>query len=502
MSDSDSLVIEDEQYVCLEAAGRIEGPKLYGYEEFEIDLPAGARELRVLLCYEGDKLYVSLFGPRGYRGTVMNPDATGEVTLEAVCAAERASRGIVAGGLETGRWRVLIDHGPDLKASNYSLSISYLPSRETTDASSKTAPREMAAGETAVPPPHALNRPPGWYRGELHLHSSESDGKASAAEVARAVEEIGLDFASLTDHYTVSGWHHMRRALTGRTLLVRGCEVTSRRGHANVHGVSTPIDPHADRTGWTLRDVAAAIHAQGGIFCVNHPFSGVLGWRAREVPWDEVDAMEIIHALEGPGTNLQLGLWDHLLRLGHRVVGIAGTDSHHPTRGAHSLGRLTNWVYAASLTEEGLIEGIRAGRVLATYGPFVELTAVPGPELPPGRQSEAGAGADGRTRYGLWERVPTVKAKEGLNLEVRVNSNEAVRVFLLKDGLPFSHGWVNPAEDGVAVYRVYDRDAGPCYYRVEIHGAFPEQEQASWKVNGWRDYRSLLSATNPVFVGD
>lgn len=475
MSTNDASVIEDERYDCLEAAGRIESPGLYGYEEFEIELPAGVREVRARLCYEGDKLYVSLFGPQGYRGTVMDPDATGEVTLEAVCAADYASPGIIAGHLEAGRWRVLIDHGPDLKASDYRLQMSYLAARET------IAP--VSPGETAVPASHELHDTAGWYRGELHLHSSESDGTASPAEVARAVEGIGLDFASLTDHYTVSGWHHMRRALTGRTLLIRGCEVTSRRGHANVHGISEPIDPHADRVGWTLRDVAAAAHAQGGLFCVNHPFSGLLGWRAQEVPWDEIDAMEIIHALEGPGNNLQLGLWDHHLRLGHRIVGIAGTDSHHPERGAHSLGRLTNWVYAASLTERGLIDGIRAGRVLATYGPFVEFTAGPS-----------------NRRYGLWEQVPATQAAHGLHLEVRVRHHEAVRVFVLKDGLPFSHAWVSPEANGEAIYTAHDRPSTGCYYRVEIHSAFPDQHGASWKVDGWRDYRSLLAATNPIFV--
>lgn len=487
MNANDTSVIEDEQYVCLEAAGRIEGPKLYGYEEFEIDLPPGAHELRVLLCYEGDKLYVSLFGPQGYRGTVMDPDATGEVTLEAVCAADHASPGIIAGPLETGRWRALIDHGPDLTGSDYRLQISYLDAGETGAA--------VTRGHKAVPSSHELNRTSGWYRGELHLHSSESDGKASAAEVARAVEEIGLDFASLTDHYTVSGWHHMRQALTGRTLLIRGCEVTSRRGHANLHGVSEPIDPHADRAEWTLRDVAAAVHAQGGLFCVNHPFSGVLGWRAEEVPWDEIDAMEVVHALSGPGNNLQLGLWDHHLRLGRKIVGIAGTDSHHPERGAHSLGRLTNWVYADSLTERGLIAGIRAGRVLATYGPFVEFSAVAGPR--PGDWNDGLTGP----RYGLWDQVPPAQAADGLSLEVRVRHHEAVRVFVLKDGLPFSHSWVSPAADGTAVYTAHDRPSAGCYYRVEIHGAFPDQDQASWKVNGWRDYRSLLAVTNPIFVG-
>jgi hypothetical protein len=469
--------------VVLDTTGHIEGPRLSGYDFHEVVLPDGVTEVRALLTYTDGMLFLTVFGPTGYRGTVMDPDARGRVTLDALCHADRASPGIIAGSIEPGTWRFVIDHGPDLEGIDYRLVVMYAVNPEAaTTASAARVP-------LAIPAAHVINDSPGWYRGELHSHSIESDGKRPAAVVARVAEEVGLDFLSLTDHFAVSGWHHARRALTGRTLLIRGCEITSRLGHANIHGITTPIDPCVDGPGWTINDALDEIHRQGGIFGVNHPFAAVLGWRNEDLDWDKVDVMEVIHALDRPNNNLQLALWDHHLRTGRRIVGVGGTDSHDPAEGRHRLGNLVTWVDADELSEGGIIDGIRRGRVFVSYGPFVEfqITAAGKP-------------------FRMWETAPADGGP--IEIQVRVQSDTPVRVFVLKNGMPFTYGWVDPPSadggspgDAMAEYVVGDTPGKPAYYRVEVHGPFPDGENASTrKAAGWRDYRSLLAVTNPVFV--
>lgn len=464
--------------VALDTTGHIDGPRLFGYDTYEITVPAGVNELRAFLTYTEGMLFLTLFSPSGYRGTVMNPNARGRVTLDAVCSAEDASPGIIAGPVEAGTWRVVIDHGPDLTHLEYRLVVLY-----DTPPTLKPPRAAPPAAALAIPEAHVVHHEPGWYRGELHSHSTESDGKQPAAVVASIAEEVGLDFISLTDHFAMSGWHHAREALTGRTLLIRGCEITSRLGHANMHGITAPIDPCVDGPGWTINDAADAIHAQGGIFGINHPFAAVLGWRNEDLDWDKVDIMEVIHALDRPNNNLQLALWDHHLRLGRKIVGIGGTDSHEPAVGRHRLGKLVTWVKADELSEPGIIAGIRRGQVFVSYGPFVEFEVI----------------AEGRS-YGMWETAPA--SGTPLEIRVRVSSEVPVRVFILKNGMPFTFAWVNPGDANIgAEYRTTDTPGKPAYYRVEIHGPFEETDNASTrKAAGWRDYRSLLAATNPIFV--
>jgi hypothetical protein len=476
--------------VVLNRRARIEGPRLTGYDEYRFHVEPHTAEVRAYLTYEGDPLFLSLYSPEGYRGTAMNPKADGRVTLDASCAPDHASPGIVAGEIPSGEWRILVDHGPSIAWADYRLVV-HCATAGTVDGDGSdpggSAPERVVRSGLDIPEAHRLHQRAGWYRGELHAHTSESDGACSPAEVAAAAEAADLDFISLTDHHTISGWNHMRRRLGERTLLIRGCEITSRRGHANVHGAGLPLDPSVDRAAtdgaaWTMNEVADAAHEAGGLFCVNHPFAGDLAWQWWEFDWNKADGIEILHALEGTGNNQQLSLWDHLLLSGYRVVGVAGTDSHHPTEPPHRLGALVSWVYCDELSERGVVDGIRRGRVVASYGPRVEFFA----------ESQ-------HTRAEMWQRVGLGTS---VTLTVHVQHEEPVRVFVLKNGIPFSHDWLTPDAQGRASYTVTDRPARACYYRVELHGDFPGQyDEPPRKRLNQRDYRTLLAATNPVFAG-
>jgi hypothetical protein len=476
-----------------------------GYEEHPFQVPEGAREVAAYLTYERSTLFLTLYDPTRYRGTAMNPSGKGRVTLDARCGIGQASPGIIAGTIEPGEWRASIDHPPYVGNVEYRLVVvcTLEPGGAATGAAGRGAElggtdtpktgtpgdepyRNAGAGSLALPgDADALDRGPGWYRGELHAHTSESDGKAPAPEVAAGAEAAELDFFSLTDHHTVSGWAPLRGALRGRTLFIRGCEVTSRRGHANLHGISEPIDPMVDRLNWSMNDVADAVHEQGAIFCVNHAFSGILSWRHEQFDWTKADAMEILHAQEGPNNTYQMGLWDHLLRSGYHIVGVAGTDSHHPTEGSHRLGALVNWVHCDELTEQGVTAGVARGRVVASWGPFVDFTATAG----------------GSTSARMWESIPLSAAQTaGITLRARVTEAAEHRLFLLRNGIPIHQTWLEPDELGIAHFHVELTPSGPCYFRAEVHTPYPDDESSPWKRLAWRDHRTIAAATNPIFV--
>lgn len=464
--------------VLLDTRGMTRGGTEPGYGEHEFHVPEGAGELRLYLTYTDAMLFVSLLDPKGFRGSVMRPGVQGRVTLSMAIGRTEASPGALPGPLQPGLWQVLVDYGEDCARTEYHLLVVASEGGEVyTDARPGEDVRSVA-----IPQAHEINHSPGWYRGELHSHTDHSDGKASAGSVAQAAEASDLDFISLTDHYTVSGWTPMRAALTGRTLLIRGCEVTSRRGHANLHGLDGPADIFVDRPGHSMNRLADEIHGRGGLFCVNHAFSGDLGWRIEEFDWSKADMMEVLHALEGPHNNGQLALWDHHLRLGRRLIGVAGTDSHHPTAGAHALGRLTSRVYCDELSERGVLDGLRRGLVVATFGPDVRLAAT-----------------DGRFTAQMWESLPA--SDREIELQVAVTHELPVRVFLLKNGYPCSQRDLATPGETSCVFR--DTPRAPCYYRVEVHGEFPGEsgDAPAWITRSRRDYRSVLAVTNPVLLG-
>ena len=59
-----------------------------------------------------------------------------------------------------------------------------------------------------------------WYKGNLHTHTTVSDGVRTPEEVIALYREKGYDFLAITDH-----WHTSENRVTeDGMLLLSGCE--------------------------------------------------------------------------------------------------------------------------------------------------------------------------------------------------------------------------------------------------------------------------------------
>jgi sugar phosphate isomerase/epimerase len=476
------------------------------YIVHEFELAPGATELTVTLRYHKRQLcqlFLALFDPHEYRGTRMNPAGTGDITLELRLDEHEAGPGALPGPLRAGRWRAMIDIERTIETADYELAI-IAGAAEPAAARGTGAGQAMTLNGAHAPSPATLGtadpgpgtpaaRGPGWYRGELHAHSWHSDGKVPVAQVVEAARAYGLDFLALTDHFTNAGWPEVVALGDSDLAILRGLELTGHAGHANLHGLSGwvnvyPDGPAIDATGqavpvqagatdWDINAVARAAHEQGGLFCVNHAFAGDLGWRYHGFDWDLADMMEIYHHLEGPHNALQLGLWDEQLRQGRRIVGVAGTDSHHPRDARHRLGQCFTYVQAPDLSEAGIIAGLRSGRVYASVGPRLDFWA---------------EGAEG-TRV---EMGGTVAPGSPLRLGFALHDLRfPAQVFLLKNGYFHESLAVEPTgTDEAREVTFTDIPEGSGYFRVEVYAASPQEQRV------YRHPAALLALTNPIFV--
>jgi len=76
-----------------------------------------------------------------------------------------------------------------------------------------------------------------WYRGNLHTHTTESDGDSSPADVVRWYREHGYDFLVISDHNRVTTVHD------DKLLLIPGEEVTDRFAKKPLHVNAIGIMP-------------------------------------------------------------------------------------------------------------------------------------------------------------------------------------------------------------------------------------------------------------------
>lgn len=363
------------------------------YRDVAFDLPEGVTRLTIQFSYGGKEMRsvidLGLADPQRFRGW------SGGTRDRMTLSTEDATPGYLPGPLPAGRWHLILGV-PNIRegaAAPFEARIFI-----------ERAPAVTAFADAPIAPA------PGWYRGDLHMHSGNSDGKCSsqkgetvpcpAYRTAAAAAARGLDFIALTDHNTTAHYDEMRelQGAFDKLLLVPGREVTTFFGHSNVFGPTDFLDfrmtapTYAEAAKWM-----DAVRREGGIVSLNHPGAPTgemcmgCGWRVDDLPAGAVQAIEVVNGGTMAGTGSAEGplqgfaRWHALLDAGQHVTGIGGSDNHNadiPADKPAAIGTPTTVVHMANLSLQGFLDGIRAGRVFIDIDGrkdrFLDLSAASG----------------------------------------------------------------------------------------------------------------------------
>lgn len=192
------------------------------------------------------------------------------------------------------------------------------------------------------------------YIGNLHVHSSHSDGSLSAPEIAGAALGAGLDFLGLNDHdFMTEGLRLEEEGFYGKLLLLKGLEVGKRYHHYLAYDLKSMVK--SDNAG--PQEVINEVNNQGGFGFLAHPFEKGMPFTEKSLAytWNDLSVqgfagMEIWNyssrwkeRIKGPLWGLYclalkrftlrppsrktMAFWDGLCRK-RRVVGIGGSDAH------------------------------------------------------------------------------------------------------------------------------------------------------------------------------
>ncbi len=382
------------------------------------------------------------------------------------------TRGYVPGPLEAGRWAAELgvahvvgpgEGDPDGVRWRVEVELSEDPAFDD-------APYEPARYDETPARAGA-----GWYAGDFHVHAEHSAlGDATMEETfgfafkPRAQGGAGLDFLTLSDYVTPSGWGEIGRhqAAHPGKLVVRSSEVITYAGHLNNHGSLSYVDhrtgPVLERLAdGTLKEVRGArpvsavlreVRERGGFTQINHPtifpsevplFAGF----CRGCPWDYgaartdyrlVDAIEVSTGPAGlqepqvgpnPFTPLALAFYDRALAEGHRIAAVGSSDSHNAGRANNPLtqapiGQATTMVFADELSEAGVRRAVRRRHT------FVKLYASDRPDL---RFEARTAGGDAGVPPAIMGDVVRARAA---TFTVRVlGGDPTFQLFVVKDGV-------------------------------------------------------------------
>jgi hypothetical protein len=433
------------------------------YLHHTFDVPENIKQLHFTMRFHKNgftQLYASLFSPAGYRGTRMKPGAMGEVVLELAMSEHSASPGALRGEITPGTWRILLD-------------VQWID--EDTPYTIKVKPSEVEAPAPMFQPSEHNGRDgAGYYRGELHAHTFHSDGSSSVCEVIAAAKKYGLDYFSLTDHFTSAGWEELESLASEDLAVIKGIELTGHWGHGNLQGLTTWVDTFIDDGKRSINDVIDETHAQDGLFSINHAFSLNLGWRYHDLDWTKVDLFEIYHHLTGANNTAQLGLWDHLLLQGMKTVGVGAIDSHNAYAGQHRLGQVFTYVHADALRPQAIVRGLKTGNAYVSLGPTLEFSAT-------SHHDNAKMGED-----------LAVDGKVHLNIRLD-NLTYPAQLLVMKNGLHYTNLHV-PAGKPFEI-ELIDPKPNKGYYRLELYA---KTRDSSFEAV--REWDKTLLLSNPIFA--
>jgi hypothetical protein len=214
-----------------------------------------------------------------------------------------------------------------------------------------------------------------WLRGNLHAHTTFSDGRRGRQEVIDDYAGRGHGFLMLSDHDVFTGLDAYGPLKSRGMVLIPGNEISAGGPHMLHVNANRRVEPVASRQ--VVIDDATK---SGGFVVLNHP-----NWQ------DRFDHFGIGHmaALRGhigieiyngvigrlEGSPYATDKWDLLLSYGQRIWGFANDDSHLET-GDCGLG--WNCVYVREKTIGAIVQALETGRFYASTGVTISNIQVKG----------------------------------------------------------------------------------------------------------------------------
>ena len=385
---------------------------------------------------------------------------------------EKASVGCVSGTLPVGNWRLIIEAHAIISESvilniEVNLNKKFTPGVKTTE-KCQTELRDFNKKEPLF---REEQEGFGWFGGDFHIHSHHSDGNHSVYELMTNLQGKGLDFFVLTDHNTTLGW---KEKYLLKTVVIPGIEISTFFGHFALINWIGDINWFSLERKSTFEDVAVEAKRKGALFsvvhpeCIGDPICTGCRWDYPNFCWEIADIIEVWAGswYERRAENIKaLKRWENLLNYGLKIVAVSGSDIHKLESYKKDYGR--TYVWAESKTRDGIMEGLKKGKVYITSGPKIsfQLMTNKGVFVSLGEELE-------------------VDCNTSIKLLINIESNEIrkkLRIELIKNG------WVYNSRDSFLEHielEWSDKITTNCWYYLRL---LDEKE-------------CIICLTNPIFM--
>lgn len=228
---------------------------------------------------------------------------------------------------------------------------------------------------------NAFTRPGRFWRGNLHTHTTNSDGALSPEEAVEVYRSAGYDFVSLTDHFRAEHGFPVTDSRPFRTekfTTLVGAELHGPRTRlgSSWHILAVGLPPgFVPVPGETGPELARRARRAGAFIGMAHPAASLLTLGDAE-SLDAAHAVEVYNAVAAAEDRADSWhLCDVLLARGHRLTAYAADDEHFQPQ--DPPGRAA-WVQvrAAALEPDLLLAALKDGAYYSSTGPEIHDVSV------------------------------------------------------------------------------------------------------------------------------
>ncbi len=233
-----------------------------------------------------------------------------------------------------------------------------------------------------------FSQPGRFWRGNIHTHSTLSDGALAPDEVVQAYKGAGYDFMMLSEHFVdrfnspIADTRSMR---SNRFTTIIGAELhapnTSAGEPWHIVAAGLPLDFPPCRKDESGPQIARRAAEAGAFIGIAHP-----SWSQLTI--DDGHSIDVAHAVEiynhGCAVETDRGegwyLLDQMLNDGKKLSAFATDDAHFTHHDKDAFG---GWVQvkAESLDPDELLEALKLGHYYSSQGPQIHSISISSKEL-------------------------------------------------------------------------------------------------------------------------
>lgn len=204
-----------------------------------------------------------------------------------------------------------------------------------------------------------------WFKGNLHIHTKNSDGVLTPEEIVKVYRENSYNFLFITDHNKITDY----KSPYPDFLTIKGIEFNK----DNFHILGLDLNEFFDTENLSLQEIIDKINSPGGFSILCHPY------------WSAITSKEILSVSNFIGIEIYNTTcekrkgkgyssvhYDEILQEGKKIYCFAVDDTHGYFGEYSDICESFIMVKAKSLKKEDIVSSIKNGLFYSSTGVIIE----------------------------------------------------------------------------------------------------------------------------------